>query len=126
MIRRMLCVFALAVVLPSLVYEWAASAQEKFRLLGEKEIRAQVIGRDITDSSHWSIYLRSDGALLRDEMGAKWTGIWKIQNNRLCMSNPSVESPICNEVWMSGENIRLRAHKDEETWDAVVEKHKTN
>ena len=66
------------------------SCTRRFRLLDEKGIRARVIGRDITDSSHWSIYLRSDGALLRDEMGRKWTGIWKIQNNRLCMSNPSV------------------------------------
>ena len=126
MSRRTLRVLALTVVLPALFCGSAAPAQESFRLLGEKEIRARVIGKDLTDSSHWSIYLRSDGALSRGEMGRKWTGIWKIQNNRLCMSNPSVESPICNEVWMSGENIRLRAHKDEETWDAVVVKHKTN
>jgi hypothetical protein len=126
MIRQMLCVLALAVALPALVCEWAASAQEKFRLLGEKEIRARVIGKDITDNSHWSMYLRPDGALMSDEMGRKWTGIWKIQNNRLCMSNSSTESLDCNEVWMSGENIRLRAHQDEETWDAVVEKHKAN
>lgn len=126
MSRRTLRVLALTAVLPALFCGLAASAQESFRLLGEKEIRARVIGKDITDSSHWSIYLRSDGALLRDEMGRKWTGIWKIQSNRLCMSNPSIETPVCNEVWMSGENIRLRAHKDEETWDALVEKHKTN
>jgi hypothetical protein len=38
----MLCVLALAVVLPSLGYEWAAAAQEQFRLLDDKDIRARV------------------------------------------------------------------------------------
>ena len=97
-----------------------------FRLLGEKEIRARVVGKDITDSSHWVSYLRPDGALLSSEMGRKWTGTWTIQNNKICMTNPNPESPDCNEVWMSGENIRLRAHKDEETFDAVVGMHKAD
>ena len=42
------------------------------------------------------------------------------------MSNPNLESPDCNEVWMSGANIRMRANKDQETFDAVVEKHRAN
>jgi|ERR1035437_1100110 hypothetical protein len=103
MIRRMLGVLTLAVVLPALVCGSAVSAQENFRLLGEKEIRARVIGNDITDASYWS-----DGALMRDEIGRKWTGVWKIQNNKHCMSNPSSKLLNCHEVWMSGENIRLR------------------
>jgi hypothetical protein len=100
------------------------SSQETFKLLGEKEIRTRVVGNDITDSSHWVSYLRPDGVLLSDEMGRKWTGTWKIHNNRLCMSNPNLDSPDCSEVWMSGANIRMRANKEQETFDAVVEKHK--
>jgi hypothetical protein len=65
MIGRMLGVLTLAVVLPALVCGSAASAQENFRLLSEKEIRARIVGNDITDASHWSMYLRPDGALLR-------------------------------------------------------------
>ena len=72
------------------------------------------------------MYLRSDGALIRDEMGLKRIGVWKIQKNKLCMSNPNTNLLDCHEVWMSGQNIRLRMHKDEETFDAVVEKHKAN
>jgi hypothetical protein len=126
MIRRMLGVLTLAVVLPALVCGSSASAQENFRLLGEKEILARVIGNDIIDSSHWVTYLQSGGALMRNEIGRKRTGVWKIQNNKLCMSNPSSKLFNCNEVWMSGENIRLRQHKDEETFDAVVAKHQAN
>jgi hypothetical protein len=126
MIYRVLRVAMMAVVLPTLVFGSASNALEQFKLLGEKEIRTKVIGNDITDSSHWSMYLRSDGALIRDEMGRKRTGIWKIQKNKLCMSNPNTDLLDCHEVWMSGQNIRLRVHKDEEIFDAVVEKHKAN
>jgi hypothetical protein len=97
-----------------------------FKLLSEKEIRARVVGKDITDSTHWVSYLRPDGVLLSSEMGRKWTGTWTIQKNKLCMSNPTLESLDCNEVWMSGANIRLRANKDVETFDAQVENHKAN
>src|SRR5262249_17247305 len=72
MIYRALPVLMMVVVL-ALVFGLAANAQEQFRLLGGKEIQTRVIGNDITDSSHWSMYLRSDGALIRDEMGRKRT-----------------------------------------------------
>ena len=126
MICRAWCTLSLIILVQAASYGWNAQAQETFRLLGEKEIRARVVGKDITDSSHWVSYLRPDGALVSNEMGRKWTGTWKIQNNKLCMSNPNLESPNCNEVWMSGTNIRMRANKDQETFDATVEKHRTN
>jgi hypothetical protein len=50
-------------------------AQEMFRRLAEKEIQAKVIGNDIIDSSQWSMYLRPDGAVIRDELGRKLTGV---------------------------------------------------
>jgi hypothetical protein len=119
-------VLTLTTLLSAASFGSIAHAQEVFKMLGEKEIHARVVGKDITDSSHWVSYLRPDGALLSSEMGRKWTGSWKIQNNKLCMTNPNLESPDCNEVWMSGANIRMRANKDRETFDAVVEKHRAN
>ena len=79
----------------------------------------------VAPSSHWVSYLRPDGVLLSSEMGRKWAGTWKIENNKLCMSNPNLDLD-CNEVRMSGANIRVRANRDQETFDAVVEKHKAN
>ncbi len=117
-------ILALTILVPATSSGSPGHAWENFKLLGEKEIRARVVGNDITDSSHWVSYLRPDGVLVSDEMGRKWTGTWKIKNNKLCMSNPNLESPDCSEVWMSGANIRMRANKDQETFDAVVEKHK--
>ena len=85
-------ILALTILLPATNCGSIAHAQEMFKLLGEKEIRARVVGKDITDSSHWVSYFRPDGVLLSDEMGRKWTGTWKIQNNKLCMTNPNLES----------------------------------
>jgi hypothetical protein len=119
-------ILALTILLPATICGSIARAGEMFKLLGEKAIRARVVGKDITDNTHWANYLRSDGVLLSSEMGRKWTGTWKIQNNKLCMSNPNLESLSCNEVWMSGANIRLRENKDQETFDATVEKHRAN
>jgi hypothetical protein len=56
-----------------------ACAADDFSPLAEKEIRTAVAGKDITDGSHWSIYLRPDGALISSESGSRWTGIWNIQ-----------------------------------------------
>jgi hypothetical protein len=103
-----------------------AMAQEMFRRLADKEIQARVIGNDIIDSSQWSMYLRPDGTLIRDELGRKLTGVWKIEKSKLCLSRPSGQRLNCHEVWMSGQNIRLRVNKDEESFDAVITKHKAN
>jgi hypothetical protein len=126
MTRRTMRLLRLTLALAPLAYGSAGFAQDSFKLLGEKEIRARIIGKDIADSFHWVTYLRSDGSLFIDAAGRKSTGIWKIQNNKLCMSKPATKSLDCNEVWMSGANIRLRAHKYEETFDAVVAAHKTD
>jgi hypothetical protein len=124
MIRGAAQILALIILLLGTVFGSIVQAQEMFKMLGEKEIRARVAGKDITDSTHWVSYLRPDGVLLSSEMGRKWTGTWKIQNNKLCLSNPNLEGLSCNEVWMSGTNIRMRENQDQETFDATVEKHR--
>jgi hypothetical protein len=42
------------------------------------------------------------------------------------MTMPSSTSLECNEVWMSGANIRMRANKDQETLDTIVAAHRGN
>jgi hypothetical protein len=124
--RRTPQTLALAILLSATIYGSIAHAQEMFKLLGAKEIRARVVGKDITDSTHWVSYLRPDGVLFSREMGEKWIGTWKIQNNKLCMSNPNLEEMTCSEVWMSGANIRLRENPDQESYEANIEKHKAD
>lgn len=100
-----------------------ARAEGQFRMLDGQQIRARVVGQDITDGSHWSMYFRPDGVLVRSESGSSSTGHWRIQNDKLCMTMPSSTALECNEVWMSGTYIRMRASKDEETFDARVMAH---
>ena len=85
--RRTPPILVLTILMPAAIWASIARAQEMFKSLGEKEVRARVVGKDITDSSHWVSYLRPDGVLLSSEIGRKWTGTWKIQNNKLRMSN---------------------------------------
>jgi hypothetical protein len=104
----------------------SAHAQDIFRMLGEKDVRATVVGREITDGSHWSIYLRPDGALVGAESGSVWNGIWNIQKNKLCLSTPGSKALDCYDVWMSGHTISLRLKKDDDNFVGVVEQHKSN
>ncbi len=104
----------------------AVRAQDHFKILSESEIRATVVGKDITDGSHWSIYVRPGGALVGAESGSGWTGTWNIQKSKLCMSNPGSKAFDCYEVWMSGQGISLRLKKDDDSFVGVIERHKGN
>jgi hypothetical protein len=115
---------ALVASASALLSQSSARAEDQFRLLDTSQIRARMVGNDITHGPHWSMYLRQDGKLISAESGSSWTGIWKIQRNKLCISLPSSTSVECNEVWMSGANVRMRANKDQETFDAIVAKHR--
>ncbi|WGR73923.1 MULTISPECIES: hypothetical protein [unclassified Bradyrhizobium] len=115
-VRLVVCAAALALA-------FDARAEDQFRMLDGKQIRARVVGQDITDGPHWSMYLRPDGALISSESGSSWTGNWKIRDDKLCMTMPSSPSLVCNEVWMSGPYIRMHANKDGETFDARVMAH---
>ncbi len=106
------------------MYGFCAAAEDQFRMLDGKQIRTHVVGQDITNGPHWSMYVRPDGALIGEESGSSWTGRWKIQNDRLCITLPSSTSAECNEVWMSGTLVRMRASKDQETFDAIVMAHR--
>ena len=108
----------------TLASQSSARAEDQFKLLDAIQIRARIVGNDITDGPHWSMYLRPDGKLISAESGSSWTGIWKVQGNKLCISLPSSTSVECSEVWMSGANVRMRASKDQETFDAIIAKHR--
>ncbi|RXH27794.1 hypothetical protein XH99_16210 [Bradyrhizobium nanningense] len=109
-----------------LVLTIEARAGDRFQPLDGKQIRARMVGKDITDGAHWSLYLRPDGSIIGSESGDSWTGSWKIRDERLCMTQPSITSLVCNQVWMSGENIRMRAIGDEKTFEAKVLAHQPN
>jgi hypothetical protein len=101
-------------------------AEENFKLLKAKQIRATIVGKDISDDVHWSEYYRKDGAFISTDMGTKQIGTWKIQGDKLCKSKEKTKPLICYEVWMSGDNISLRLHEGDDHFIGVVEKHSTD
>ncbi len=101
-------------------------AEENFKLLKAKQIRAKVVSKDISDDVHWSEYYRKDGALISTDMGTKQTGTWKIQGDKLCKSKEKTKPLTCYEVWMSGDTISLRLHEGDDHFLGVVEKHSTD
>jgi hypothetical protein len=98
-------------------------ADDKFKRLGEKEIRARVVGKDITDGVHWSMYARSDGTLISMDMGKRRAGAWKIADGKLCLVKQANRPFDCYEVWMSRSQISLREDENDLGFVAMVEKH---
>jgi hypothetical protein len=62
MSRRTPQILALTILLPAAIMDRSHTRSKTFKLLGDKEIRARVVGKDITDSTHWMSYLRPDGS----------------------------------------------------------------
>jgi len=124
MTRRLRCAGTWIICTTMLAYGLGARAEDQFKMLDGKQIRSRVVGQDITDGPHWSMYVRRDGALIGEESGSSWTGSWKIQEDKLWIALPSSTSAECNEVWMSGTLVSMRASKDQETFDAMVVAHR--
>jgi hypothetical protein len=123
MIRKVRLLVAVALTIMTSV---ATDAEKNFEVLKAKQIRARVVGKDISDGVNWWEYYRKAGTLISVDMGTQRTGIWKIQGDKLCKSNEKTKPLICQEVWMSGDNISLRLHKGDDHFIGVVEKHSTD
>jgi hypothetical protein len=123
MVRKMRPLIAVAL---TIVVALPADAEENFDILNAKQIRARVVGKDISDGDHWPEYYRKDGALVSADMGTQRTGIWKIQGDKLCKTKAKTNPLTCYEVWMSGDNISLRLIKGDTHFIGVIEKHGAN
>jgi hypothetical protein len=66
-----------------------ANAEESFRQLRVKEIRAKIFGRELTDGVHWSWYYRPDGVVVSVGMGKRRLAFWMIDGDKLCNTSRS-------------------------------------
>lgn len=117
--RRIAFIVALSALLPALSH---AENAAPFHRLKEKEIRAHIIGKVITDETHWSDYYRKDGTVETMSMGKEETGKWSIKDNELCVVSKSDHD--CYEVWQSGNQIELRLDGTGYPYQAVVKEYK--
>jgi hypothetical protein len=100
-----LCPYAVALLVGGTLCGHAA---EPLKRLYAADIRAQVIGKTLTDRVHWSRRFRSDGSLETSDMGKRGNGRWKIEADQLCFG-ASLDSLLCHEVWASRTEVRLRS-----------------
>ena len=85
-----------------------AMAAENFQKLSGAQIRAKIVGMQMTDEVHWSYFYDRNGVLNTQAMGRKRVGKWAIQKDELCLDLGDGRDGGCFEVWLSGRNVELR------------------
>ena len=88
-----------------------AQAAEEFQRLSAREIRAQIIGKVVTDDAHWSQHFRPDGTLHSIVLAQRRQGTWKINGHALCLTLKTRQQDTtteCYEVWRWKDHIEFR------------------
>lgn len=84
------------------------AAAEEFQKLTGAQIRAKLIGKQLTDESHWGEIYWPNGRLVSDEMGNKRIGSWRILKDQFCKIYPDDIGKACFDVWASGHAVQMR------------------
>jgi hypothetical protein len=88
-----------------------ARAADPFHRLSAREIRAQIIGKIVTDDAHWSQHFRPDGTLHAIVLAQRRQGTWKINGRalRLTLKTRKRDTTTeCYEVWRWKDHIEYR------------------
>lgn len=78
---------------------------EAFKRLSAREIREQLVGRQVTDDVHWFDRYNNDGSIVRIDLGKATPGHWHISGDLLCVDGPTAG---CYEIWVSGADVQFR------------------
>jgi len=84
-----------------------ARAEEKFQKLSGAQIRAKLVGMEVSDEVHWREVYERSGKVASMSMGRKRVGKWRIDKDQLCIEFEK-EPPNCYEVWVSGKKVKLQ------------------
>jgi hypothetical protein len=86
-----------------------AIAADRFKRLNAAEIRQRIVGKVVTDESHWSDNFESGGTLNAMELGQRKLGTWQLQGNEMCVTRKA-RKPVeeCFEIWQSQDQIEYR------------------
>ena len=88
-----------------------AQTAEQFQRLSAREIRAQIIGKVVTDEAHWSQHFHPDGTLQSIVVSQLRQGTWKITGHTLCLTLKTRKQETtteCYEVWQWKDHIEYR------------------
>ena len=101
----MLGVSVLAIAVPSI-------AEEKFHRMRAAEIRSTLVGKVVTDESHWADQFLADGAMGGHQLGQAQTGSWKLsKDGEICMvmkKKKKKPESNCFEIWLREDQVEYR------------------
>jgi hypothetical protein len=100
----------IAAAAATVVAAWAsgATAEEKLQKLSAGQIRAKIVGMELTDEVHWRELYGRGGTVTSDSMGRKRTAKWTVDKDQLCIDFDKDPPVKCYEVWTSGKKVELR------------------
>jgi hypothetical protein len=84
-------------------------AADAFKRLAATEIQTRIVGRAVTDESHWSDRFESNGTLVAMELGQRKPGTWTLDGDGICVKRKA-RKPVeeCFEIWQSRDQIEYR------------------
>jgi len=87
-----------------------AHAATTFTRLSARAIRTKIIGKVVTDDTHWSQHFRPDGTLQSIVLSQLRQGTWQIADNALCLTLKSrrEQTTECYEVWLRKDQVEYR------------------
>lgn len=73
------------------------------------QTRARIVGKVVTDESHWSDRFEPHGTLRAMELGVPKPGTWKLEGNEICVVRKAKKTATeCFEIWTSGDEVEYR------------------
>jgi hypothetical protein len=96
-------------------------AAEKFQNLGGSQIRAKLVGMEMTDNVHWADVFAPNGELKTYSMGRRKEGKWRIETDELCVDRGKDDGG-CYQVWLSGKNVELRREGLPAAFEGVLQR----
>ena len=84
----------------------ASAAAANARKLSGAQIKAKLVGMQLTDEVHYRFVFDRDGALRSYSMGAKKVGRWSIEKDELCLRLGENDDG-CYTVTLRGERFEM-------------------
>jgi hypothetical protein len=101
-----------ATVILSLVAASVTAADadaDAMQRLSAAQLRAIIVGRTVTDDSHWSDRYEPDGTLNALELGVAKPGRWRLARDEMCVVRKAKRAVTeCFEIWAAGDAVEYR------------------
>lgn len=98
---RLILTIAAAIVSVTLAF-----AEGNAKRLSGEQIRATLVGKQLTDEVHYRFVFERSGTLRSDAMSVKKTGRWAIEHDEICLYFDETDDG-CYRVTIPGTHVEL-------------------